>query len=106
MRDTDALAKTTTQQLISGNVQGLADNVIEGRIDSGFTIRVTLDGFVHHRMNRFKPPRILVRQSRCENIVDNVNRALRRLAKIFAMISAPILQYRRFTESDQTLVGM
>ena len=95
-----------TEQLVRRNVQSLADDVVQRGIDSRFTIRISFDGFVHESMDRFEAARILVFQCRGENIIDDVNRALRRFPEIPAIITAPILQHRRFTEANQTIVGV
>src|SRR4051794_16398257 len=57
-------------------------------------------------MNRFKITRITTGQSRRQDVVDNMHRGLRRLAKILPVIATPILEDRRLTETDEPLIGM
>jgi len=59
MGNGNTLAEKPAEQLIGGNVQCLADDVVHRGVDGGFTIWVALHGLVHHGMNDFETTGVL-----------------------------------------------
>src|SRR5262245_60512796 len=106
MGDADSISEAAAQKLIGRHLYRLAGDVVESHIDSRLGIGITLHGFVHDRVNVFEATGVLPLQGRTQYVFDDVYRGLRCFTEVSTVISAPVLQNRRFAEANHTLVGM
>src|SRR5262245_46657706 len=106
MGDADSISESAAQKLIGRHLHRLAGDVVESHIDSRLGIGITLHGFVHDPVNVFEATGVLPLQGRTQYIFDDMYRGLRCFTEVSAVISAPVLQNRRFAEAHHTLVGM
>src|SRR3990167_6340529 len=101
----DALPVTATQELIGRYLESLPDDVVKRHVDGCLAIGITFNGLIHQRVERRDLTGILPFQRRSKNIIDNVNGRLGSFPVVFHVVTAPVLQHRRLSQTDQPLIG-
>ena len=98
MRDRDLLADPPAEQLVDGDAESLALDVVEGLVQRCLRVRVALDGYIHPLMGSFEVEGVAALEGGSKCRLDEPNRQWRRLAEITAVIAAPFLEDRCFPE--------